>query len=95
MNFYTEQPWQLGNYSELQKLQWILKDEKILAEVFGTDQKNCESNARLIASAPKLLNALQNLVAYFHKIDGAVIHGAYNKQHVKDADDVIKQALEG
>lgn len=74
MNNHAPGPWKLGiqdgNFVDidsechggLAQVVWLMEDD----EVEGRSSPQCEANARLIAAAPDLLAALEDIVKHIH-----------------------------
>jgi hypothetical protein len=60
-----------------------------------TDIEEAEHNARLIAAAPELLEALENLVEMFAAGDGSPEYHRHEPPEMKDARTAIAKATDG
>lgn len=86
MNKHTKGPWRLSE----EKFS-TLYVEPFICAIFGTD-KTAEANARLIAAAPELLEALENLhanIAEYARINNL---GGFDNQDMQQARAAIAKA---
>lgn len=62
---FTPGPWEMGDYYATGIYVWDENQDRCVAlvEDCDVDHSELEANARLIAAAPKLLEALESLVA--------------------------------
>ena len=77
MSKYTQGPWNVRRQNPSPTTgEWMIAGAKpgYLAEVRDCGSGNVEANARLIAAAPELLEALQNLLKVHEGIGGTKYH---------------------
>lgn len=101
MNKHTPGPWQAPTWPACTNLQigsddypfmhqvGFVDGQSAIAVAYGDGQCEAESNARLIAAAPELLEALRNLLAYADAYsDSMMVHGRGAEQLGNGADAV-------
>jgi hypothetical protein len=95
MSKYTPGPWELRNEFGMQGLIYPRQAANPVASVTGyyTLTRQTEANARLIAAAPELLEALELLVSTYFDTSGA--HGLNEREIVDKAYAAIAKAKGG
>ena len=65
---YTSGPWEVGDDSVTGRYVYDPKGERIVAEAYPDEHQDYEANARLIAAAPEMLEALERTVFYYETL---------------------------
>jgi hypothetical protein len=100
---HTPGPWEIGKVNKRDKNLWwaaVFTPKSTgkfhiprACDALGVDREECEGNARLIASAPELLEALRAMVARAPFIDQSVTEdGLANCEALAKARHAIRQA---
>ena len=100
---HTPGPWEIGSINKRDKNLWwaaVFTPKSTgkfhiprACDALGVDREECEGNARLIASAPELLEALRAMVARGPFMDQrATAEGLANCEALAKARHAIRQA---
>jgi hypothetical protein len=74
-SLHTPGPWRQGGVKELSptgKCREIVADDGRIGLVYGITDEDCKANAKLIAAAPTMLNALRRIVRHQDLIGGSM-----------------------
>ena len=94
MSGHTPGPWKASAAKEGKHAPawWICGDARFVAKAYGHDDMPAEANARLIAAAPDLLEALRPFATLDIDMSLKVVLGTGFCRLVQDARDAIAKA---